>query len=132
MRFSIILIVAVCLGLTVHAIRCESIKAQHAYEWGIPTDTDDVDTLFKKAAWCMTYEDRTIKWRRGFMIAFVCAMLLHLLQQRVPTVKEFVLQFSVIYIGYSIMWYSYVGDVVNKSVALGKQCLRRVRRRVSA
>lgn len=121
-----LIILIACLIFGIYAIKCEQKNAQHAYEWGNPIDTDSLPLLLKKAEWCMTYEDRTIKWRRSFLIAFVCTLLISAIQQRVPLPNEFFLNFIIIYVGYSIMWYSYVSNVAEKSVLLGKKCLRKI------
>lgn len=132
MRTTIILIFVVCFALASYALSREDMNSRHSYEWGIPTPTDSALVLFKKVDWCMTYEDRTIKWRRAFIVSFVCASMLDVIHHRIPTVKEFMLQFLIIYIGYSIMWYSYVESVATKSVELGKRCLRKLKRKMNA
>ena len=127
MKISLVILGTLCCLLAGYALICETKNAQHAYEWGIPKDDDTPVTLLEKARWCLSYEERTIKWRRAFMISLVCAGLIDLFNGRLPTAKEFMLKFIVIYIGYSMMWYSYVGNVASKSAALGKKCLGLVR-----
>ena len=102
---SILILVAFIVFWLVFAIIKEKSDQEHAYAAAKVGENDSLSSALRKVRYCMTYEVRTIKWRRALMSAAIATILLFLLcWQRLPTPQEIITHMLVMTAVFSAVW----------------------------
>ena len=100
----------------IFAIYSEYQDQQNAYILGIPKDTDSIHKSLSKLEKCISYDVKTIKWRRAYLVANLITILLFIsVIRKIPTPSEYLLYLIIISAGYIFMWSHYV-ETTSKDV----------------
>jgi hypothetical protein len=100
----------------IFAIYSEYQEQQNAYILGIPKDTDSIHKSLSKLEKCISYDIKTIKWRRAYLVSNLITVFLFLFViRKIPTPSEYLLYLIIISTGYIFMWSHYV-ETTSKEV----------------
>lgn len=73
-----------------------------------------INTL-KKIKICVSYDFKTIKWRRTFLASVSATFLIYfVVNNNFPKEKDFLLTTIVIFLVISLMWYSYINKTAKE------------------
>lgn len=90
------------------AVIRECREQDNAYTGAQTRGSDSIAASLHKLRFCVTYEMRTIKWRRSLVAAVASTALLFLLcWRRVPTPRQLLTHVLIILGVYSAMWSHY-------------------------
>ena len=102
---ALLVIITVIASWMVFAVRSEILEQRNAYTAAKVRDNDTIHASLRKMRYCLTYDMRTIKWRRSLMSSGIVTLLLFLLLwQRLPSSSEFLTHILVVTIVFSAMW----------------------------
>lgn len=119
--------IVIFLFWVVFAILAEINQKNDAYKSAILTQKETSLSLKRKLTTCLTAEQRTIKWRRVYLGAVASVALMYIfVHNRVPSPRELVVSFFIIYIVYMIIWEQYYRTVTTKVVDIGKEIISRL------
>ena len=102
---SLLILVGFIIFWVVFAIIKERDDQSNAYIAAKKQDNDSISTSLRKIRYCMTYDLRTIKWRRSLISAgIVTIMLFVLVWRRIPSSSELLTHILLITTVFSIVW----------------------------
>ena len=103
---------------TLFAIKYESDDATNAFKGHKPRALDTNKKILQKIEGLVSYDQKTIKWRRAFVVSVIIAFLIPLiLYQRFPTSKELLIITAISYVIFILQWNNYIE---NTSVPVAK------------
>lgn len=125
--FIILLIISI---LFVYALYFEIKEQEHAYIRGKASPNDNVKKSLKKIDICLSYDLKTIKWRRCLISTVVIMFLLFVfVRDNSVSSKNILLHFTIIFSLTYIMWRNYAsvtGEDVHK---IGMQNINNILKR---
>lgn len=117
-----IIVLAVLIFFVGFAACFEYGEQRNAYLLGEPKEKDSIVRSLSKVETCLTYDLKTIKWRRTLIAAAIAVLLIFgLIHGRVPNGKELLLHFVFIFLAFYIVWQSYVHRTSTEAVKFGKE-----------
>lgn len=115
---SLSLIVFVLTIMFLFALFFEINEQNNAYIKGRASSRDDIKRSLKKLDICLSYDLKTIKWRRSFICTILIIILLFIfVKDNEMTAKNLVLHFTVIFTIIYLNWRNYsqvIGSDVHK------------------
>jgi len=112
------IIITVIAALFVYAIFFEVREQNHAYIRGKASPKDNVKKSLRKLDTCLSYDMKTIKWRRCLIATVVIIILLFVfVRDNSVTSKNIVLHFAIIFTVMYLTWRNYTnvtGEDVHK------------------
>jgi hypothetical protein len=121
--FILILVSLFCI----FAYTMESVDQPNIYTESIPINKDSINVLYKKLTNCLSIHKSSIKWRRSFLAAVICMILIFsLVYFRIPEPKEIILYIMVIYAVYYITWENFNRTVADKAESIGHDIINRL------
>lgn len=103
------------------AIRSEKVEYNDAYIKHKPNIKDDYNTIIQKIENSLDYDLKTIKWRRVLLSTVICIIIIF---RKMPSSKEFLLYFFVIFITFYIIWQLYIENYSFCALNCGKKNLK--------
>ena len=89
----------------IFAVIKERKEQKNAYAAAKTRDTDSISSALRKIRYCMTYDLRTIKWRRALLSAgIVTVMLFMLVWRRIPSSSELITHMLLIMAVFTSVW----------------------------
>jgi hypothetical protein len=108
MKNSEIFLAFVIIFWLIFAINSEVEEQKNCYIGGISRKKDDIYKSLDNIKICVTYDYKSIKWRRSYIISNIITFLIFLvIHNRLPSVREYFLYLIFIFIGYNVMWSNY-------------------------
>jgi uncharacterized BrkB/YihY/UPF0761 family membrane protein len=102
---ALVVLIVFSLFWIIFAILRERKEQQNAYIAAKKRDEDSISSSLRKIRYCVTYDLRTIKWRRSLISAgIVSFMLFALVWRRLPSSAEFATHMLIITAVFSIVW----------------------------
>lgn len=129
MKTLTIIILAVIILLLFYAISKEIKDTENYYKINIPKSTDNITILYKKLLGCVSAELKTVKWRKSFINAFVCLILVCvLIKQGFPTIREIFLYLIIIYTVYYMQWVNHNRMFSSKTEEIAKKIIKNIQK----
>lgn len=98
--------------LTFVAIKYELDDATNAFKGYKPKKFDTPKRILHKIDNLVSYDQKTIKWRRIFVVSVVISLMIPLiLYQRFPTSKELLIITSISYVIFILQWCNYTENI---------------------
>ena len=89
----------------IFAVVKEKSYHEHSYAAAKTRDVDSIQTSLRKIRYCMTYELRTVKWRRSLLSAAAASFLLFAVcWRRFPTPAEMITHLLILTLVFSVVW----------------------------
>ena len=105
---SILILIAFIAFWIAYAVKSERKAQENAYSAAKKRDEDSISSSLRKIRYCVTYDLRTIKWRRSLISAGIVTVLLFaLVWRRMPSSTELLTHILLITAVFSAMWSSY-------------------------
>jgi hypothetical protein len=102
---SLIILISFIVFWFLFAITKERSEQKNAYVAAKNRENDSISTSLRKIRYCMTYDLRTIKWRRSLIRAsIVTLMLFTILWNRMPTSTELITHILIITAVFTAIW----------------------------
>lgn len=119
---------AVLIFFLVFAIRAELADYADPYVYSAPQDTDTLAQTLRKIGNCLTYERKTVRWRRSLMISIISIILLFLfIYTRFPTPKECLLHVAIVFVVSYFIWQNYVANVSKNAIKIGQDNIEKLK-----
>ncbi len=114
---SLLILIAFGLFWVIFAIIKEQGEQKNAYIAAKKRDADSISVSLRKLRYCITYDLRTIKWRRSLISAFIITfMLFTLVWRRLPSPQELITHMLLITAVFSTMWSNF-SKITSKEAA---------------
>lgn len=103
-----------------YAIIFEYKEQSNAYKAGMPDSKDKLVKSMSKLKMCLTYDTKTIKWRRILITTVLaCILIFGFIHVRFPTTKELLLYITFIFICFYINWNNHVSRSGSEAISYG-------------
>ncbi len=114
---SLLILIAFGLFWIIFAIIRERREQKNAYIAAKKRDADSISVSLRKLRYCITYDLRTIKWRRSLISAgIITFMLFALVWRRLPSPQELITHMLLITAVFSTMWSNF-SKITSKEAA---------------
>ncbi len=101
----ILIVIMFTVFWVVFAIIKEIVDQKDAYSASKSRDKDNISSALRKIRYCMSYETRTVKWRRSVIAASIATIaLFSVCWRRIPTSEEILSHLLIITMVYSLIW----------------------------
>jgi hypothetical protein len=108
MDSNLLLIAVIVVIFFLYSLILESKENNHSYIRGKASPTDSVKRSLKKIDMCLSYDLKTIKWRRCFVTTIIILILLFtLVKENEMTPKNISLHFTIIFTIIYLSWRNY-------------------------
>ena len=105
---SILILISFIAFWLAFAVKSERKDQENAYSAAKKRDEDSISSSLRKIRYCVTYDLRTIKWRRSLISAGIVTVLLFaFVWRRIPSSAELLTHVLLITAVFSTMWSSY-------------------------
>lgn len=122
MDYNLLLILIVISILFLYALFFEIKEQNHAYIKGKMSPKDDVKKSLQKLDICLSYDQKTIKWRRCLMATvIIIALLFFFVKDNELTSKNFLLHFTIIFTIMYLTWRNYASVTGEDVYKIGKE-----------
>lgn len=102
-----------------------------AFTYHKSTKTDSIFSSLSKLENCLSYDAKTIKWRRIFIGTFLSIILIFgILHQKIPTAKEILIYFSFIFGVFYLNWNHYSKRTAFKATEYGKENINNINKKL--
>jgi hypothetical protein len=102
---SLLVIIGFILFWSIFAVFKEKKEQKYAYMAAAMREQDSISASLRKIRYCMTYDLRTIKWRRSIVGAVIATTMLFILAwRRLPSSAELITHVLVITTVFSLVW----------------------------
>lgn len=124
----LIVFIVVILLITIFAYIKEKKEQPNSYLQGLPNDSDTIPKIIQKLRYCLSVDQKTIKWRRSlFASVIVTTLIFIVIHWRFPELKELLLYLSIVYFVYYMTWQNYT-DTISKTVTdIGEKNLKNLK-----
>lgn len=114
------------------AIRAELADHADPYVYSIAQNVDTVAQSIQKISNCLTYERKTVRWRRCYIISVIAVFLLFsMVHTRLPSAKESLLYVFIIFIVIYVIWQQYVASISRNAVKIGQDNIEQLKQGLS-
>ena len=132
MESALIILFSVIIFFFIFAIFFENKDQSNAYTLGKMSEKDNINDSIRKLKICLTYDTKTIKWRR-ILIATSLALLLifGMVHRRLPEPREMLLYFVIIFMCFELTWRSYTARTTSEAIQYGEENMKKLRETLS-
>jgi hypothetical protein len=103
------LLYIILLSLFIFACYKENKEYNDSFILGKYLKGQSINRMLKNIKICMSYDFKTIKWRRIFISSIISTILIFMIVfYRIPEQSEFLLFLIIIFLIFSFMWSSYI------------------------
>ena len=118
----------VIIFFTIYAIYFEVKEQCHSYEAGKPKQGDKLKICLEKIKCCLTYDMKTIKWRRSLIASTVIIILVFLLvHKRKPELNEMLLYIIICFVVMHVNWKTYTSMVSTEAITYGLENIKKLK-----
>jgi hypothetical protein len=132
MESALIILFSVLIFFSIFALFFEIKDQSNAYTLGKMSEKDNINESIRKLKICLTYDTKTIKWRR-ILIATAIALLLifGMVHRRLPEPREMLLYFVIIFMCFELTWRSYTARTTSEAIQYGEENMKKLRETLS-
>lgn len=128
MNFALAILLAVLIFFSIFALYFENKDRANSYTLGKSSENDSINTSIRKLHICMSYDIKAIKWRRILLATGTSLLLIFsLVHHRLPSPKEFLLYFVIIFMCFEISWRTYTSHTSTEAIKYGEENISRLR-----
>jgi Ca2+/H+ antiporter len=132
MDTNMLMIAVVIIVLFFYALFFEIREQKHAYIRGNTSSRDDIKKSLQKIDICLSYDLKTIKWRRCFIATVIIIVLLFVfVKENEVTSKNVLLHFTIIFTVIYLVWRNYANVTGEDAYRVGKENIDNVFRLVN-
>ena len=132
MESALIIFFSVLCFFFVFAIFFEIKDQKNAYILGKMSEKDNVNDSIRKLKICLTYDTKTIKWRRLLVTTSVVLLLIFgMIHRRIPEPREILLYFVIIFMCFELNWRNYTARTTNEAIQYGEENMKKLRETLS-
>lgn len=91
------------------------------------TEKVSISRLLYNLENCVEYEGKTIKWRRTLLTTFVIILLFGIFTQKIPSAKDLLLSFLIIFTPFYLMWGTYSKRTSGDAVKCCKENIKNIK-----
>lgn len=116
------------LFFSVWAIFFENKDQPNAYTLGKSQETDRLYDSIRKLKICMSYDTKTIKWRRILLATTISvAGIFFFVLRRKPEPRELLLTFVIIFLTFELTWRDYTNRTSYDAMKYGQENIDHIR-----
>lgn len=116
------------LFLTFYAIIFELKDQSNAYSLGKHKQTDSINKSFRKLKKCISYDLKTVKWRRILVPSvFTCFLVFFIVHKKLPNAKEFLLYIGVVFISFYITYKNYSSKTTKEAILYSVENIKHIK-----
>lgn len=129
MNIALIVLLCILVFFSIFAIIFEFKDQHNAYTLGKSSENDSINASVRKLHICMTYDTKTIKWRRILLASAMAVLLLFgLVHRRLPEPRELLLYFVIIFICFELSWRTYTSRTSNEAIKYAEENISQLRK----
>jgi len=132
MNTCLIILICIIIFFSIFAVIFE-IKDQHnAYTLGKASEKDTVGDSLRKLKICMTYDTKTIKWRRILLATTAAVIFIFgIVCRRLPETRELLLYFVIIFCCFELSWRSYTSRTSLEVIKYSEENMKQLKKTLS-
>ena len=113
----------------IFALNAEIKDQKNAFLSGIYEKNDSLYKSLIKLKRCISYDCKTIKWRRSYLIANIITILIFIIiHKKIPSCSDYLLHMIIIFLGYNFMWENYVKVTSKQVLKYANENLKNIRK----
>lgn len=127
-QISYIIVVLILLFFSGFAAYNEYKHHEDAYSFFSKKDTDTILSSIRKIDTCLKYEQKSVRWRRILICTTAVIFLLFaFVHQELPSVKQIILYFFIIFLVFYFNWINYSNFTCTKAANIGAENLKHLK-----
>jgi hypothetical protein len=124
-----IILILTIVFFSIFAIYFEKKQSCHSYDNAKINKKDNISRSFQKLRHCITFENRSIKWRRSLLTSCMITLLLFIFcWERRPTSSEIIIHIILITLVVTINWNNFSLNSGEKSLHVCNDIIKHIKK----